>query len=176
MLRSFISEGDNILDIGAHIGTFSIPFTIFNKKKGTVFSFEANPDNYELLVRNIQENQLDQLIIPINAVVSMEGNTEFSMFLPDSGNSGMYYFSPNSSKSDKSVPSININNWYNSLDKSINIQLIKIDVEGAELSVLCSCHQIIEKYKPILYIEISKTALERFNSTIKDIEEMLDSF
>ena len=34
MIKSLIEHGDNILDIGAHIGTFSIPFSQFNGKSG----------------------------------------------------------------------------------------------------------------------------------------------
>ena len=89
MLRAFVREGDAILDLGAHIGTFSIPFSIFNQKKGTIYSFEANPNNYALLEKNIQMNNLDEIIIPTHAVIAEQENVAFSENLPEGGATGM---------------------------------------------------------------------------------------
>ena len=88
-------------------------------------------------------------------------------------NSGSYYFSPNSENLEDSVTSINIDNWHSQLNKRIQIRLIKIDVEGAELSALRSCQKVIQENKPILYKELNKTALQRFKTTCKDIEDIL---
>ncbi len=41
MIRDVIRDGDNIVDIGAHIGTFSIPFARFNTGQRKVDAFEA---------------------------------------------------------------------------------------------------------------------------------------
>ena len=173
MLRTVIKEGDNILDIGAHIGTFSIPFSVFNKRKGKVYSFEANPNNYSLLVRNIHSNNLDEVVIPTNAVVSKEGNLEFSASLPDGGNSGMFYFTTTPEDSESLVTSINIDEWHDQLTQDNHINFIKIDVEGAELLVLNSCQKIIKESKPVLYIEINRSALQKFEAARKDIENIL---
>ncbi len=173
MLRTMIKEGDNILDIGAHIGTFSIPFSVFNNRKGKVYSFEANPSNYSLLLKNIQANNLNDVVIPTNAVVSKEGGLEFSASLPVSGNSGMCYFRPKLENSEFVVLSINIDAWHDQLTQNQNINLIKIDVEGAELLVLESCQKIIKESKPVLYIEINTQALQRFGASCMDIEDIL---
>lgn len=172
MIRSLVGEGDNIIDIGAHIGTFSIPFAVFNQGKGKVFSFEANPDNYNLLIRNISENHLDKIIIPTHAVVSSEDMTRFDMSLPGGGNSGEYYFLPSTNRLIGEVDVINIDSWHKRMGE-MDIRLIKVDVEGAEESVLLTCQELIGKYKPILYIEICRSHLDRFNSSVGDIEEIL---
>jgi len=77
-------------------------------------------------------------------------------------------------KSDINV--INIDDWYEHSESETRIDIIKIDVEGAEMAVLRSCELIIKRYNPLLYIEISREALERFNCTINDIERGLKSF
>jgi len=175
MLGSLIKEGDNVLDIGAHIGTFSIPFARHTKERGAVYSFEANPNNYKLLLDNIQNNDLSRIITPTHAVVSCEAGAEFEMSLPGGGNSGMYRFLPVAKASGDVVASLDIDDWYAQRESKLGIQLIKIDVEGAEYSVLRSCQEIIRQQKPAIYIEIYTSALQQHGSTVEDIEAFLDS-
>ena len=47
--------------------------------------------------------------------------------------------------------------------------LIKIDVEGAEIHVLEGMENIIKKYKPIILLEIALGCLKGFNKTLNDI-------
>lgn len=176
MLKSLIREGDNIIDIGAHIGTFSVPFALFNYSKGKVFAFEANPDNYNLLINNISENDLEEIIIPTCAIVSFSNKHMFEMSLPNDGNSGMYYFLPGSVITGNDPGVVNIDSWHNQHARDIKIDLIKIDVEGAEASALQSCEKLIGKYRPVLYIEICKSHLGRFNTTVDEIEKFLNTY
>jgi FkbM family methyltransferase len=180
MLKSLIREGDNIIDLGAHIGTFSIPFARFNKGKGKIFSFEADTDNYYLLELNISENHLSDVIMPMRAVVS-DKKDSFTRFNPCNNNSGMYCFLPvchplamDSDVLETAV--VHIDEWYTYNRYGIPIDVIKIDVEGAEMAALRSCKGIIEQYTPLLYIEINKSALDRFNCEIDEIESLLKPF
>lgn len=177
MLKSLIADGDNIIDIGAHIGTFAVPFARFNKGKGKIFSFEADPDNYNLLKQNITENGLDDTIVPMHAIVS-DKNIRFKKLKTRIDNSATYYFLPDVNATDMNIPVevINIDEWYIRYISEIKIDVIKIDVEGAELAALCSCENIIRKYYPLLYIEINSMALARFKVTADEIEEKLKSF
>jgi len=173
MIESVVEEGDTILDIGAHIGTFSIPFSFFNKRKGAIYAFEADPDNYALLLKNIQANNLEDVISAENAVVSETTGSKYAACLPNNGNSGMYYFKPDVRHSKPKVRSINIDEWHSSLQDQRHINFIKIDVEGAERHVLKSCKRLLDQFRPALYIEINTPALRRFESTYQDLEDIL---
>jgi FkbM family methyltransferase len=178
MLKTLIRKGDNIIDIGAHIGTFSIPFAKFNNGLGKIFSFEADADNYDLLRMNISENCLDNVIMPIHAVVH-DIKLAFTRLKPCNDNSAMYCFLPDldSSNIDTSaIDVINIDEWYEHNENKTEIAFIKIDVEGSEMAVLSSCKRIIGKYNPLLYIEINRTALDRFKCAVDEIEVALKSF
>jgi len=178
MLKSLIRDGDNIIDVGAHIGTFSIPFARFNKERGKIYSFEADPDNYNLLRQNISENCLENVIIPTHAIVS-DSKQKFAMLKPCDDNSGSYCFLPDSNQSDiyrSDLNVINIDEWYEHSETEARIDIIKIDVEGAEMAVLRSCERIIRRYLPLMYIEINREALHRFNCNFDEIEELLNSF
>lgn len=178
MLKSLILHGYNIVDIGAHIGTFSIPFARFNNGDGKIFSFEADTDNYNLLKTNISENCLDSAITSTHAIVS-DRKQKFTILKPSEDNSGMHCFLPGEASAEldiADIPVINIDEWYEQNEAETRIDLIKIDVEGAEMAALRSCENIIKKYLPILYIEINKEALDRFNSSAVEIGAALRSF
>jgi len=174
MLKSFIREGDNIIDVGAHIGTFSIPFAIFNGGIGKVFAFEANPDNYQLLQKNILENNLETVVLPICTVISVKEQTHKMMF-PKDANTGMYYFMPTQDCGYESLDSVNIDEWYDQNEIENPIHCLKIDTEGSELSVLRACQNILKKYKPLIYLELSDEHLRRFGNSVHDIEKILVS-
>ena len=62
MLLSFVRSGDHVLDIGAHIGTFSVPLGKAVGETGRVVAFEPVADNFELLERNILSNNLADVV------------------------------------------------------------------------------------------------------------------
>ena len=171
MLRAFLSPGDCVVDIGAHIGTYAIPFARFTAPGGRVFAFEANPENHALLVHNVAVNALGDSIVTTHAVVS-DTDAEFEMRLQAGSNSGMYYFVPTAVNRHQ-LPCVHIDSWLSSLPDPARVALIKIDVEGAELAVLRSCLRTIGKELPVLYVEISESGLDRFQSSAFDIETML---
>jgi FkbM family methyltransferase len=175
MLRSFVAEGDSIIDVGAHIGTFAIPFAHFNGGRGTVFAIEANPESHALLVRNIELNGRQGAIVPIHAVAADADGTWFSRNEPDAGNTGACYFT-SSDGEEGAVQSIRIDDWYASLPDAPPIALIKVDVEGAELPVLHSIRRLVAEQRPILYVEINAEALARFGTEVREIEDFLQAF
>lgn len=171
MVGAFLSPGDCVVDIGAHIGTYAIPFARFTAPTGKVYAFEANPANYELLVKNIGANGLERSVVTTHAVVS-DIEARFEMRLSDNANSSTYYFLPTEAK-EQDLPCVHIDSWLASRTDIARVSLIKIDVEGAEMCVLTSCLSTIQKDLPVLYIEINKSALERFGTSANDIEELL---
>lgn len=75
--KEFIfKEGDVVVDIGAHIGTFSIPLAINNPV--TVFAVEPDRINAKYLKANIRENGLDSRVIAVQkAISSASGQLDF---------------------------------------------------------------------------------------------------
>jgi FkbM family methyltransferase len=152
-------QGDIVIDIGAHIGLYTI---VSSKRVGTngkVVAIEADPGNFEMLNRNIKLNQLTN-VIPLNyAVYSKE--TKIKLYLP-SGESGFTKYNTI------------MTNWVNTEDKFVEVNAntldyllqlnqireeqvnwIKIDVEGAEFEVLKGATNVLSKSKDIaLLIEI----------------------
>lgn len=55
------------------------------------------------------------------------------------------------------------------------LDLLKIDVEGAEVSLLRGAEQSLKRFRPVVMIEINPSALRRFGQTAEDVVSLLGS-
>ena len=150
-------EGDIVIDIGAHIGLYTIISSKRVGAQGKVVAIEADPENFEMLNSNIKLNQLTN-VIPLNyAVYSKE--TKIKLYLP-SGESGFTKYNtimPNWINTQEKFVEVNANTLdYILQSKGITyVNWIKIDVEGAEFEVLKGASNVLSKSKDIaLLIEV----------------------
>jgi FkbM family methyltransferase len=175
MLRSFLREGDQVIDVGAHIGTFCIPFARFVGRRGRIYAFEGERANYALLQKNIRAQGFEETIRSVCAVVSDRGAPFEQLLPPDAnGNTAMYYFVPRASSGGEHEPtSIEIDAWASRHHVRLRPQLLKIDTEGAEVHVLRACRGLIERHRPLIYCEINEPALHRFSHSPDDVEAFL---
>src|ERR671918_1130356 len=152
-------QGDIVVDIGAHIGLYTI---ISSKRVGTngkVVAIEADPGNFEMLKRNIKLNQLNN-VIPLNyAVYSKE--TKVKLYLLDEESGYTMYNTIMSNRAGTEDKFVDVNAQtvdylleLNQIKEEL-INWIKIDVEGAEFEVLKGATNVLSKSKDIaLLIEI----------------------
>jgi FkbM family methyltransferase len=154
-------DGDIVVDVGAHIGRYTIISSRRVGQNGKVIAIEADPDNFEMLNRNIKLNKLTN-VIPLNyAVYSKE--TKLKLYLPveESGFTIYNTIMVNRTASEGKFIEVNANTLDNLLLQQQNgishpsINWIKIDVEGAEFEVLKGATNILSKSKDIaLLIEV----------------------
>src|SRR5215217_730238 len=146
-------EGDIVVDIGAHIGLYTIISSKRVGANGKVVAIEAHPGNFEMLNSNIKLNQLTN-VIPLNyAVYSKE--TKVKLYLP-SGESGFTKYNtimPNWINAQEKFVEVNANTLDYLLQlneiRQEEVNWIKIDVEGAEFEVLKGATNVLSKSKDI---------------------------
>ena len=142
-----IPEDAIVLDIGAHVGGFSIMFGSC-VPKGKVLAFEPNPKTYEVLVQNSKNNP-SYNIIPYNHAATQETKPyTFYYSDPEVYGNGMnggnfdaidrkdevkQFHSTPVEVSGVNVYNFLLENYKDELDK---IKFIKIDTEGYEYSIL----------------------------------------
>ena len=85
-----IKDSDLILDIGAHIGVFSI-FASRQVKNGKIYAFEPAPENFEMLRENIELNKAKN-IIPFNKAVSDKNGKREIYFSSNPADTGGHSF------------------------------------------------------------------------------------
>ena len=146
-------EGDTVIDIGAHIGRYTITSSKQVGKTGTVVAIEADPDNFQLLKRNIALNNLTN-VLPLNYAVF---STRTRMKLYEQSASAKYN-SLMLTRAAKTKNYVEVN--ADTLDSILKlnevnqVNWIKIDVEGAEFEVLKGSTKTLSTDNVSLFIEI----------------------
>ena len=141
---------NTILDIGGHIGSFSLLSNKFLSKNGRQLVFEPVSENFNLIKKNIFINNLKNFIKPFNFAVSNKSGSA-KIFISSDNTGGSRLDIPDlSSKTFEIVKVTTLEEI--TKDNKINfIDLIKIDVEGSEHSIVLSSKKIlINKAKYII--------------------------
>ena len=142
MLLSFVRPGDCVLDIGAHIGTFSVPLGKAVGADGRVVAFEPLAEYFALLERNIEGNGLADVVVPARKILGGYGD------LPDELHEEL------KGQLD-GVPVVTLDEWWRAwAARPSSIQAIKIDVQGSEHDVLMSGTEMIESFRPVVQFEV----------------------
>jgi FkbM family methyltransferase len=129
-------EGDTVIDVGAHIGKYTIIASKMVGPNGKVIAIEAHPGNYEILKKNIALNNLGNVIALNYAVHSRK--TIYNTIMADrttSNNQNYVEVKADTLDTLLSENGIKEINW------------IKIDVEGAEYEVLKGASNILSNSK-----------------------------
>ncbi len=123
-----LTKEDKWLDIGGHIGTFSIDIA---DKVGMVVTYEPEPDNYKMLKMNLEENQIKNVSV-VNKVVVGNDDKERVFHLDEKNNTGGHSLIAADGKKTIKVKCDNINE----ILKYLNINKVKLDCEGAEYEII----------------------------------------
>lgn len=162
-----IKNNDIIVDIGAHIGLFSLFASQFCKS-GKIYCFEPIKENYEILLDNIDLNKIKN-IIPLNLAVSKE-NEPVRIYM-NSDESAHSIFPQGNEFVE--VKSTTIEKIFDE-QKIENCDLLKIDCEGAEYQIIDS---IPEKYfsrinKVIIEYHLIDEKLELYQNLMKKLKDL----
>ena len=126
-----INPSDIIIDVGAHIGLFSLFVSQFCKT-GKIFSFEPIRENFDLLVSNLDLNHIEN-VFPFNVGIS-KNSGKLNLFLNNDQSAHSIF--PKGSES-ITVESTSLQKIFD--EKKISAcKLLKLDCEGAEYDIIDS--------------------------------------
>ena len=128
-----VGEDDVVVDVGAHIGVFSV-FAAKKARKGRVYAFEPLPENFRLLKENIKRNNASNIVAANTALSSKKGERKFYV---DPENSGGHSFYPAEKSKEITVRTDTLENFLAD-NKVTRIDFLKMDCEGAEYDILFS--------------------------------------
>lgn len=166
-IRKINLQGKTIFDIGSHIGYHSIFFSKLVGEKGSVFAFEPNPFNAKRIKENVDKNQIKNIKI-YNIALSAE-NSKTDFLCTDnieSGTSSGGFIEDSDTLYEKSgyerdggferieIEMKKLDDLDEIKNAGLKVDILKIDVEGAESLVLEGAMNTIQSQKPIILIEI----------------------
>mgnify|MGYP001574666303 FL=1 len=146
LFEKVIGKGDVVFDVGSHVGFYALLASKLVGEEGKVFAFEPLPRNIKYLKEHIKINNGKNIDV-IEVAVS---DREETAFLENEGDGSCAKIVKNKGFEIKTVV-------LDSLVKSGKLpapNIIKIDVEGAEFSVLKGAAFILKKYGPAIFLSI----------------------
>ncbi len=161
-VRGLLQPGDSAIDVGGHIGFFTMQMAAAVGPEGRVYAFEPLEANADLLERSITENGFGGRVRFQRAAVGATPGTATLTFPAETLNSGGAYLlrsgsAPLAGNRTTEVPLVALD----ALDLRRPVRFIKMDVEGAEPQVLRGAARILKEDRPVLLSELHPTQLER---------------
>jgi FkbM family methyltransferase len=153
-----VERGDVVYDVGAHVGYYTMLAATRAGPSGHVWAFEPVPQNFAFLQQHLTLNQVTNATCLQTAVADRSGKRQFRM-------GGTRSTGRLSSKGDLAVSTTSLDEL-RERELAPLPQLIKIDVEGAELDVLQGASHLLKHSHPKLYVathgELLHTACTEF--------------
>lgn len=184
LFKKIVKEGDVVVDLGANIGYFTLLAAKLVGQKGKVYAFEPEPKNYYYLQKNIKLNNYDYVSAFQRAVSDRNGKTKLYICDYDTGHhtinkyNGIKKYSKGRITKEKSIEieTITLDDF---LKGKVNqIDVIKMDVEGAEALALTGMDDILKKNKEIkMFVEFFPLLIENMgNSPTEFIRKLLQDY
>lgn len=169
LLKDLVTPGTTILDVGAFIGFFSLRFAGWVSGSGRVMALEPDPKSLARLRHRVERAGLRNVVDCIQAAVAHESGERHLVLNADCpvdhklGEEGMPV---NTTTIDNLLA---VFGWP-------PVSLIKIDVQGAEASVIAGARRTIATYHPSLFVEISNATLQAYGSSAETLLSTLAGF
>jgi FkbM family methyltransferase len=152
-IKEFVTAGDTVYDIGAHIGYVSLSLAKRVGPKGSVIAFEPVPRNVDLLRKCIEVNGLKNIQLFDVAASDCWGETIIRM-AENPSMASMVWHKNDPSATEFVVRTVAIDDLVEAGDLG-HPRFVKIDVEGAEGSVLLGMRRTVAAWQPVLFVECS---------------------
>jgi len=153
-------SGDIVVDIGAHIGTYTLIAAKRVKQKGRVLAIEPDPENFRQLLLNISLNKIRNVIPVCAAVADIDGSTAFFVSKEKTGSSIARI--PEKLEGIIIVPTVKLDTIVDKFALS-RIDWLKIDVEGGEALVLRGASKTLEITRRLIIEVWPKNEREVYN-------------
>lgn len=172
IVREQIKEGDIVIDVGANIGYYTLIFAQLVGKSGKVFAFEPEPKNFEILKKNIEINNYDNVIVEQKIVSEKCG--KMKLYVSNSDIVGHRIQQMGNLENFVEVESVTLDDYMKKLNLDEKVNFIKIDVEGAEPNVLEGSKEILEKNNHLkIFTEFNRAVVKNYGTDPKKMIDLL---
>lgn len=184
LFKKAVKPGHIVVDLGANIGYFTLLAAKLIGEDGKVFSFEPEPKNFGYLKKNIELNHYKNVFAYQKAVSNNVGKTKLFICAYDSGHHTINHFEGieayrqgrRGETKEIEIDMVTLDNFL--ADKTGRVDIIKIDVEGAEALAIEGMEETIKKNKNIIiFLEYFPLLIKKMGSSPQQlIESLLSDF
>jgi len=174
MFKKVVKEGDVVVDLGANLGYYTLLAARLVGRKGKVYAFEPEPINYSLLLENIELNEYDNVVAVQKAVSNVTEKVRLFLDKKDTGAHTIYQ--PGDKREFIEVESVTLDEFFK--DKKHPINVIKMDVEGAEMAAFSGMDRIIKENENLkMFVEFYLPGITRSGGSPEEfIRRLLEDY
>jgi FkbM family methyltransferase len=162
-LARLVSKGMVVLDVGSNVGYYAVHEAALVGPRGLVVAVEPQPHAYKALLASIKANGLENVVAVRRAVSKASGSLEFAVSS-----------FTNWSRVDVSAGGADliekINVEAGTVDELVDelglrrLDLVRMDVEGHEVEMIQGMRETIERFRPVICMELHVSYLGRERS------------
>lgn len=142
LIQSVLRPGMTFVDVGANIGYYTVIGARLVGPSGKVHAFEPHAGIRAKLEDNIARNGFDNVVVYAEAMAETTGSVAFFASAVDQ-NQGISSIIPGAGREASApVPSVSLDDFASRLGPA-RIDLVKMDIEGAELQVIAGGHRTL---------------------------------
>lgn len=168
VVRQF-AVGDVMLDIGANIGTTSIPRVLLGDF-ACAYAAEPNSDNYFCLVGNVLDNRVAGRVLPDRVAISSADGTVRVRRSVKIGGHNILPSGAAVAEAAEEVPGLTVNTWLERLGvPPETVRFVKVDTQGWDLHVMQGASALLCRRDVVWQIEVSPSMMKDAGSTLDDL-------
>lgn len=168
IVKKIIKKGNIVIDIGAHMGYYTLLFARTVGENGHVYSFEPDPRNFDLLKKNVEINGYKNVTLIQKAVSNKTGRGKLYLGEYSGGNR---IFDTHDDRKSIEIETIRLDDYFE--NNSRKIDFLKMDAEGTEIDIIEGMNLLLQKSQNIrIMCEFYPTLIKKFG---REPEEYLKS-
>jgi FkbM family methyltransferase len=164
-----LNSDDTFYDIGANVGTYTC-FAAAELGPSRTVAFEPEPENANRLEENLARNDLDAEVIQV-ALSDTDGTVDLSLTGDEAGE-GEHSIATNDGGQTLEVKTARGDSILEKR-KLPKPTVVKIDVEGAELSVLQGLRETLDENCRLIFVELHTEKIRRFDVGPSEVKTFL---
>lgn len=175
--QALIEPGMTVIDVGANIGQYAMLAAARMDENGHVYAFEPAEDNFQILRRNVERSgYATRVSLFKEAVAAASGKRDF-VLASDGGSNALWNpgANPDNAGQTRTVKCRSLDDFVTE-HRLARVDILKIDVEGADYEVLKGSRKTLEVHRPILFVEFAERLLEKFAATPKEMLDLISAF
>jgi FkbM family methyltransferase len=151
-LQQVLKPGMTVLDIGAHVGFYTLAAARMVGPEGMVYAFEPEPENFAVLQENVKANGYGNVRLVNKAVTNQRGKVEF--YVSAQGNDRHSIFRsgrPSRMESRIVVEATSIDEFLEA-ESWPRVDFVKMDIEGAEPGAIAGMHKLLARCQTLTLV------------------------
>jgi len=175
-LQENLSDGNVFIDVGANIGYFTLIAAKCVGPGGMVLAIEPGPATANVLRQNLLRSRLTNVVVEEVACSDSDAPERLILHIPTGHNVARASLSERNAG-----PGVTAEVVSTTVDQLVEkhnlrrVDLIKVDVEGAEFGVFRGMNQTLARFRPSIVTELDPELLASFSSSAEDIQALMHS-